>query len=51
MGIVYAVDLKQPDKALAVWNQYLKYDPNSATAVQIKGMMQKLGSGSTPTMK
>lgn len=51
MGIVYAVDLKQPDKAADVWNRYLKFDPNSATSVQIKGMMEKLGSGTTPVMK
>jgi len=51
MGIVYAMDLKQPDKATAVWNQYLKYDPNSATATQIRGMMEKLGPGTKPAMK
>jgi tetratricopeptide (TPR) repeat protein len=51
MGIVYAVDLKQPDKAITVWSQYLKFDPNSATAVQIKGMMEKLGSGTKPAKK
>lgn len=45
MGVVYASDLNQPDKAIAVWNRYLKIDPNSATAIQIKGMMGKLGSG------
>jgi tetratricopeptide (TPR) repeat protein len=51
MGIVYATDLKQPDKAIAVWNQYLKFDPSSATAIQIKGMMEKLGSGTKPATK
>ena len=51
MGIVYAMDLKQPDKAVAAWNQYLKSDPNSATAIQIKGMLDKLGAGKKPAMK
>jgi cytochrome c-type biogenesis protein CcmH/NrfG len=51
MGVVYASDLKQPDKAIAVWNKYLKIDPNSATAIQIKGMMDKLGSGTQPAAK
>lgn len=52
MGVVYASDLKQPDKAIAVWTKYLQLDPNSAVSVQIKGMMEKLGSGGTlPAMK
>jgi len=51
MGVVYATDLKQPDKAIPVWNKYLKIDPNSATAIQIKGMMEKLGSGTQPAAK
>ena len=51
MGIVYATDLKQPAKAIEAWNRYLKFDSNSATAVQIKGMMEKLGSGTKPDMK
>lgn len=44
-GIVYAVDLKQPDKALPYWNTYLKMDSNSPTALQIKGMMEQFGKG------
>lgn len=51
MGIVYATDLKQPAKAIEAWNRYLKFDSNSATAVQIKGMMETLGSGTKPAMK
>ena len=39
IGIVYAVDLKQPEKALPVWKKYLQMDPNSPTAMQIKNMM------------
>jgi cytochrome c-type biogenesis protein CcmH/NrfG len=45
MGVVYANDLKQPDKAIQVWNRYLKLDSNSPTAQQIKGMLAQLGSG------
>ncbi len=50
-GIVYAVDLKQPEKALQYWNKYLKMDANSPTAVQIKGMMEQFGKGMPPAMK
>jgi tetratricopeptide (TPR) repeat protein len=48
-GIVYAVDLKQPDKAKAYWNNYLKLDSNSPTAMQIKGLMEQ--PASAPKMK
>jgi Tfp pilus assembly protein PilF len=50
-GIVYAVDLKQPDKALPYWNRYLKLDSNSPTAIQIKGLMEQSGKVVAPTMK
>jgi tetratricopeptide (TPR) repeat protein len=40
MGIIYAVDLKQPEKADPIWKRYLQMDPNSPTAMQIKSMMQ-----------
>ena len=51
MGVVYTDDLKQPDKAIAVWNEYLRIDPGSATATKIRSMMEKLGSGSPPAAK
>lgn len=51
MGVVYAMDLKQPEKAIPVWTRYLKIDPNSATAMQIKGIMAKMGSGEQPVAK
>jgi Tfp pilus assembly protein PilF len=50
-GIVYVVDLKQPEKATPYWNQYLKLDSNSPTAVQIKGMMEQSGKGTAPAKK
>lgn len=50
-GIVYAVDLKQPEKAAQYWNRYLKLDSNSPTAMQIKGMMEQPGKGTAPAMK
>ena len=46
LGVVYASDLKQPEKAKVIWAKYLQMDPNSAVAVQIKGMMQQFASGS-----
>lgn len=51
MGVVYAVDLKQPEKAIPIWTRYLKIDPSSATASQIKGMLEKMGAGSQPAIK
>lgn len=50
-GIVYVVDLKQPDKATPYWNKYLKLDSNSPTALQIKSMMPQSGSGTPPAAK
>ena len=50
-GIVYAVDLKQPDKAVPYWNKYLKLDSNSPTAIQIKSMMEQPGNAMAPPMK
>ena len=40
--MVYAEDLKQPDKAIKAWNRYLELDPSSPTAQQIKGMIEQL---------
>jgi len=39
-GLVYAVDLKDHVKARAYWKKILEIDPNSATAMQVKSMMQ-----------
>jgi hypothetical protein len=46
LGVVYATDLKQPDKALKAWNRYLELDSTSPTAQQIKMGMDQLKSGS-----
>lgn len=50
-GIVYAVDLKQPEKAALYWNRYLKLDSNSPTAIEIKNMMEQPGKTMAPPMK
>ena len=50
-GIVYAVDMKQPEKAKPYWNNYLKLDSNSPTANQIKSMMEQPGNAMAPSMK
>ncbi|MDD2308257.1 MAG: tetratricopeptide repeat protein [Desulfuromonadaceae bacterium] len=50
-GLVYAVDLKQPEKAAKYWDRYLKLDSSSSTAIQIKGMMEQPGRGLAPAMK
>ena len=50
-GILYAVDLKQPEKAIPYWERYLKLDSNSPTAIQIKSLMDQSGKGLAPPMK
>ena len=45
-GIVYAVDLKDHVKARPYWKKILEIEPNGATAMQVKSMMQ--GGGGTP---
>jgi Tfp pilus assembly protein PilF len=45
-GVVYAVDLKDNVKAQPYWKKILEIDPNSATAMQVKSMMQ--GGPETP---
>jgi Tfp pilus assembly protein PilF len=50
-GIVYVVDLKQPEKATPYWDRYLRLDSNSPTAVQIKGMMEQQSKGKAPAAK
>lgn len=50
-GIVYAVDLKQPEKAKSYWSRYLKLDSNSPTAIQIKSLMEQPDKAMAPAMK
>ncbi len=42
LGIVYASDLKQADKAIKAWNDFLKLDSNSPQAQQVKQMLEQL---------
>lgn len=42
IGIVYAEDLKQPDKALKAWKHYLELDSTSPAAQQVKRMIGQL---------
>jgi cytochrome c-type biogenesis protein CcmH/NrfG len=50
-GIVYAVDMKQMDKAAPYWNKYLSIDANSPTAIQIKNLLEQPGKAMSPPMK
>lgn len=50
-GIVYADDLKQPEKAVSYWRRYLQLDSSSPTAIQIKAMMAQPAGGTPPAMK
>lgn len=50
-GIVYAVDLKQPEKAAPYWKKYLSLDSNSPTAMQVKALMEQPGKALPPKMK
>lgn len=42
IGVVYATDLKQADKAMAAWKRYLAVDSTSPTAQQVKDMIEQL---------
>jgi hypothetical protein len=42
MGIIYAKDLKQPDKAMKTWEHYLELDSTSPAAQQVKRMMEQM---------
>ena len=42
MGMVYANDLHQPDKALKAWSRYLQLDSTSPKAQQVKGLIEQL---------
>lgn len=42
LGIVYAVDLKQPDKALKAWNRFLELNPSSPASQQVRLWAEQL---------
>ncbi|NVN89557.1 MAG: tetratricopeptide repeat protein [Desulfuromonadales bacterium] len=45
IGVVFAVDLKQPERAIPFWTRYLKQDSTSETALQIKRTLDSLQQG------
>lgn len=51
IGLVYATDLKQPEKAISYWRRYLQLDSSSQTAMQIKSMMAQPANSIAPAMK
>ena len=42
LGIVYAVDLRQPEKALKAWNRFLELNPTCAAAGQVRLWVEEL---------
>jgi cytochrome c-type biogenesis protein CcmH/NrfG len=42
MGIVYTVDLKQPDRAMPLWEAYLREDGTSETARQVRELLASM---------
>lgn len=48
LGVVYANDLKQNDKAIAAWQKYLALDPMSPQGQQVKAMVDDLKAGGSP---
>lgn len=42
MGIVYAVDLKQPERGVQIWEAYLKQDSTSDTARRVRDLLEGL---------
>ena len=45
LGLLYAQDLKQNEKAIKALNRFLEIDSTSPTAQQIKGMVEQLKNG------
>jgi len=48
LGVVYANDLKQSDKAIAAWTRYLAIDGMSPQGQQVKTMVEELKAGGGP---
>jgi len=48
LGVVYANDLKQIDKAIATWQRYVALDPMSPQGQQVKAMIDELKAGGGP---
>jgi tetratricopeptide (TPR) repeat protein len=48
LGVVYANDLKQNDKAIAAWQRYLALDGMSPQGQQVKAMVDELKAGGGP---
>ncbi len=48
LGIVYANDLKQKDKAIDAWQRYLVLDGMSPQGQQVKAMVDELKAGGGP---
>jgi len=48
LGVVYANDLKQNDKAIDAWQRYITIDPMSPQGQQIKAMIEELKAGGGP---
>ena len=44
LGVVYASDLNQPDKAVDAWTRFLAVDSTSPTAQQVKAMIEQVKS-------
>jgi cytochrome c-type biogenesis protein CcmH/NrfG len=48
LGVVYANDLKQVDKAIVAWQKYLALDSMSPQGQQVKAMVDELKAGGKP---
>jgi cytochrome c-type biogenesis protein CcmH/NrfG len=48
LGVVYANDLKQKDKAIAAWQRYLALDSTSPQGQQVKAMVEDMKAGGGP---
>ena len=49
LGVVYATDLNQKDKAIKAWSRYLAIDSTSPQSQQIKGLIEQLQAGGAGT--
>jgi len=48
LGVVYAYDLRQTEKAIEAWTRVIQLDPNSTQAIQARTALGQLQAGAAP---
>jgi tetratricopeptide (TPR) repeat protein len=48
LGVVYAYDLRQTDKAVEAWTRVIQVDPNSTQAINARTALAQIQAGAAP---